>query len=329
MSSRCLIVGIGMVPGPTTQRSNREAEINHMDHDIDTLHHLGIISRDMQATVARYEALGFMFTPLSLPKFPLKPGGQPETVGVANRNAIFQNSFLEMLGVVDAARWSSISLEQRGPFDIDKPLQRYEGLHVMHFGSDNLDAVYARLVRDGLNPSAIRPFHRMVDTVAGPQLMRAKSLSFPINTNPEALLQIAQHETPALALQPRFMQHPNGARSLSEVIVCVQDPASIAQKYAAFTDHCVDHRGPLNIIDLGLARIIVLHPDNLADVLPGDAAPTLPFLAGFTVTADLALTADFLGRQNVAFVIHDGRLLVSARDACGCAVLFEQPGSRR
>jgi Glyoxalase-like domain len=180
----------------------------NMSHDINTLHHLGILSRNMEATVARYEQLGFMFTPVSLPKFPLKPGGQPESVGVANRNAIFQNSFLEMLGVVDAARWASISAEQRGPFDIDKPLQRYEGLHVMHLGTNDLDAVHARLSSDNRQPSAIRPVHRIVETPAGLQLMRARSLSFPAGTNPEALFQIAQHQTPELALQPRFMQHP-------------------------------------------------------------------------------------------------------------------------
>ena len=97
-----------------------------MDHDIYTLHHLGIITRNMGDTVARYEQLGFVFTPLSMPEFPLRPGGKPEPVGVANRNAIFRISFLEMLGVVDPAHWASVSAEQRGPFDIDVVLYHVE-----------------------------------------------------------------------------------------------------------------------------------------------------------------------------------------------------------
>jgi len=110
--------------------------------------------------------------------------------------------------------------------------------------------------------------------------------------------------------------------------VCVQDPVSIANKYAAFTAHPVDRRGPLSIVDLGLARIIVLHPDHLEEVLPGDTASTLPFLAGFTVTADLALTASVLEHQAIAFQLHRDRILVNARDACGSAVLFESPDAR-
>jgi len=47
------------------------------------------------------------------------------------------------------------------------------------------------------------------------RMMRARCLSFPHGSNPEALLQIAQHETPELVLQPRYMQHPNGAISIT------------------------------------------------------------------------------------------------------------------
>ena len=141
-----------------------------MSNEISTFHHLGISTRDMAAAVRQYERLGFMFTPMSIPKIPLKPGGPPEALGVANRCAIFQNNYLEMLGVIDATRWASITSEQRGPFDIDKLLQRYQGLHVMHFSTDDLDAVRSRLEKDCLHPSEIRPFQRPVDTPDGTKM---------------------------------------------------------------------------------------------------------------------------------------------------------------
>jgi catechol 2,3-dioxygenase-like lactoylglutathione lyase family enzyme len=125
---------------------------------INTFHHLGIVTRNLTATVAKYERLGFMFTPLSFPEFPLSPGAAPERVGVGNRHAIFRNSYLEILGVIDEARWASISTAQRGPFDIDSPLKRYEGLHVMHYGTEDLAQVRVRLLAQGLEPSAIQPF---------------------------------------------------------------------------------------------------------------------------------------------------------------------------
>jgi hypothetical protein len=303
----------------------RAVEVESVVQGINTFHHLGIVTRDLAAAVTKYESLGFIFTPLSFPEFPLSPGGRPERVGVANRNAIFRNSYLEMLGIVDAARWASISTSQRGPFDIDKPLRRYEGLHVVHFGTEHLDEVRTRLIKDGLDPSPIRPFQRVVETLDGSALMRARCLSFAPGTNPEALFQIVQHETPELALQPRFMAHPNGALALSEAILCVEDPEEVAGRYSRYAGHSVARRGPQYIVELGDSRLVVVSCQNLTTVLPGEAAPTSPYLAGFTVTADVDLAAEFLRRQKIPFQSQDDRVVVSGRDACGSAVVFERP----
>jgi hypothetical protein len=107
-----------------------------------------------------------------------------------------------VLGVVDAARWSSITKEQRGAFDIDPPLARYEGLHVMHFGTDDIDSVERRYRADGVASSEIIAFQRNVETPAGPRMMRARCLA-PIQHDLPSLTQIAQTLTPELVLQPR------------------------------------------------------------------------------------------------------------------------------
>jgi hypothetical protein len=298
-----------------------------MVQGITGFHHLGIITRGLADTVRRYEDLGFVFTPMSLPEFPLAAGEAPQPVGVANRNAVFRNGYLEMLGVVDAARWASVAISQRGPFDIDRPLQKYEGLHVMHFGTEDLDGVRTKLVSDGLRPSAIRPFQRRVETPEGTDLMRARCISFAPETSPEALFQIVQHETPQLALQPRFMTHRNGALTLSGAILCVEDPTEVAARYARYADRPVDHRGSLHIVSLDEARLVIIKPEDLPALLPGERAPVTPYFAGFTVTADLDRASTFLNCQAIPFQSHDGCIIVSARDACGSAIVFEQPES--
>ena len=45
-----------------------------------------------------------------------------------------------------------------------------------------------------------------MDTPSGPQMMKAPAFSFPPPGNPEGRVQIAQHLTPELVLQPRFMR---------------------------------------------------------------------------------------------------------------------------
>jgi hypothetical protein len=60
------------------------------------------------------------------------------------------------------------------------------------------------------------------------------------------------------------------------------------------------------------------------DILPGSVAPADPSLVGFTaLVADLDRVSDLLTRNQVPFQVADGRLVVAAADACGCAVRFE------
>ncbi len=147
-----------------------------MNKDINGFHHLGLISRNMDLAIAQYERLGFLFTPLTIPRIPLHAGGAPEPIGAGNRGAIFKDKYLEVLAVVDSDRWASITREQRGPFDLDAPLSRYQGLHVLHLETRDLDHVRERLQEAGLSPSEIRAFQRMVDTAEGPRMMRALSV---------------------------------------------------------------------------------------------------------------------------------------------------------
>ena len=142
-------------------------------------HHVGLITRDMTTTIARYEQLGFSFTPLSQPRISLAPGRAPEPFGAGNRTAIFADNYLEVLGCTDTVLWNSTTPEQRGPYDLDVPLARYEGMHVMHFDSDDLDGLRSRLTAAGVECAAIKAFERNVDTPDGERHMKALAFGFP------------------------------------------------------------------------------------------------------------------------------------------------------
>jgi hypothetical protein len=295
-----------------------------MSKDIDVIHHLGIIGPDLAADARRYERLGFILTPVSAPQIPLQPGGPPEPLGVGNRCIIFENNYLELLGVIDAPRWASITQAQRGPYDIDRPLSRYHGLHVLHLGTDVIEPVRERLLADGLQPSPIRPFQRLLDTPDGEKMMHAKCISFPQGTAPEALLQIVQHETPELVLQPRYMHHANGAKSITEVIVCVDDVESVAARYAGYTGLKAHWNGNIATIELAFSRVIITTPGTLPEIIPNPAIPAMPFLAGFTLAADLEKTRSFLNTHAIPYDSHKDRLIVGPAEACGTSILFDR-----
>ncbi len=236
-----------------------------------------------------------------------------------------------MLGVVDTARWGSLNKERLGPYNIDRPLARYEGLHVVHFATDDIAATRARLLGEEVRCSEVRPFQRMVDTPDGAKLMHAKTMRSLLDGDDlPSLTQIAQHETPEMIFQPRYMAHRNEATSITEVIICADRPEELAGRYARYTGHRVAKRGNFHSVELGRSRIVVVAPDKLGTVIPGAEPPVLPYVAGFTVaTFSVEKAAGLLRDARIPFAVQDGRMIVAARDAFGSAVLFEAEGTQR
>jgi hypothetical protein len=299
-----------------------ELKESDMSNDIDGFHHIGLIGRDLDRLAARYEHLGFALTPVSVPRFPLSPGGEPEPVGAGNRHAIFRDSYLELLGVLDRTRWDGIPVAQKGAFDLDRPLARYEGLHVLHLGTSDLDAVRSRLEQSGLNPFAIRPFQRPVETERGEQMMHARYLSLPSDHTPEALFQIAQHETPELVLQPRHMHHPNGAKALRDIMMCVADVEDAVKRYEAIAEVSAERDGRIRRLKLRRSDIVITDTKGLSGLLPYPKVPALPFLAGFTLVADLKTTREYLGSQHISADTMGETLVVGPAWAGGAFVRF-------
>jgi hypothetical protein len=301
-----------------------------MSSKIDIIHHAGLITEDLGGVVAQYERLGFMFTPLSHVLVTISPGADPVYIGLGNRNAIFERNFLEVVGIPDPDIWAKFPLEKRGPFNIDERLKRYRGLHIMHFGTEDIEAVRAQYIAQSQPISEVARLQRMVDTPEGERLMQARSIFYPLTANPEGLIQVAQHVTPQYALQPRYMNHANCAKRLSEVIVCSDTPEQNAVKFSRYSGHAATHHGDLHIVDLGHTRIVTVDPTGLHRLVPGYPLHPTPFLAGFTVsTGDLARARGYLSGQHVPFAELDGRLVVSPEHGCGSAVLFENLDATR
>ena len=300
---------------------------------IDFIHHVGLIpaNADIDRAIAAFERLGFMFTPLSKMEATVRLDAPPVYIGLGNRNGIFEEGFLEIVGAPDPDIWARVPVEKRGPFNIDERLRRYAGLHIITLGAnEDIEVVRARYLAQSQPVTEVAQLQRKVETPEGERLMQAKVLFYAQRPDPEAIVSVAQHVTPQYALQPRHMQHANGARRLTEVVICADAPEEMAAKYARYTGHAFERRDDLHVIDLGRARITVVDPVGLRRLVPGYALYPTPFVAAFTVaTPDLQRTRDYLRAQAVAFNEVDGRLVVSPGEGCGSAVLFESFDRRR
>jgi len=292
---------------------------------LDILHHIGVINTNLHTLSGLYEKLGFVLTPLSAPKIAVVPGEQPQALGVGNRHAIFSQNYLELLGIVDPKQWNAVPKANLGPYNIDIALERYQGLHVMHFGTDHIELVKERFEEEEIPCSEIKYFQRNVQTAFGEQTMRARTIAFPPRMNPEGLIQVAQHDTPELIFQETAMAHPNGAVGLTELILCCEQPQEYIRKYERLSGH----RG-LKIaeghfeLDLGHSKIIVVAPCSLPEVVPGSIPQMLPSMAAFTiVSSDLNVTRQYLDSNGIVYSADKERVIVGPAAAGGCSVLFK------
>ena len=117
-----------------------------MSGDIDSVNHVGIAVRDMEEASRRYEALGFVLSPLSVHSGSAKPGEPVELMATGNRCAIFAENYIEVLGIVNPGRldWSW------GDF-----IKRFAGGHIICFGCKDAGTVDARVKQNGIGTSGV------------------------------------------------------------------------------------------------------------------------------------------------------------------------------
>ena len=287
-----------------------------MKGDIDSINHVGVIVDDYAAAVARYEALGFILSPLSMHKGSLKPGGPKVAFGTGNRSAIFTHNYIELLAHVHKDRYD---------FGFPKFIERFEGAHIIVFGCGDAAVVDKRLAGTDLQTSGVIRLER--DLKAADEIRTAKfdCIHYPKDKSPEGLVQAAHHLTPELIHQPHLLDHPNGAVALTEVVLCSGDPDRDAARYAEFLGIDATRDGMKQTLTLPMGdRLQIVAAGDLEAVLPGCVAPDLPFLAATTIAVkDIAALAARLEDKDIAHNRIDGRIAIPAEAAFGHMLVFE------
>jgi hypothetical protein len=211
------------------------------------------------------------------------------------------------------------------PTPRSRRVERYDGLHIIAFDADDLPGVEQRIRAAGFSTPGVVTLERDVDTPEGTRTARFERVVAE-SDRVEELLQVARHLTPQYVFQDRYLRHPNGAQAITEAIFCVADPAEYVARYCAVTGRPAERRGAVSTISLPTARICIVAPADLDELLPGASAPVLPCMAGFVVsTASLDGVATLLAERGIPNQHVDGRILVPAGAACGATLLFEGP----
>jgi catechol 2,3-dioxygenase-like lactoylglutathione lyase family enzyme len=285
--------------------------------DIDNINHVGMAVRDLAASVARFEAMGFQLTPYSAHLGSWKPGGPIEPLGSGNRCVMFANTYLEVLGSADP-----LNIPPR----IGNFLKRHQGAHIICFNSEALADLDQRLRGAGIETSGVLPLQRDVGTPDGLRTAKFERIQFAPADSPEGYIQAARNLTPEYVYQPRYIQHANGCVALSEAIVVADKLDHFAAKYGRYLaaspkrdDGAVRYRLPLG------ATMTLVDVRNAAAMMPGTLFPPIPGIAAvsFRTRALRALRERLVAHGFTVNEVRD-RLLVPAEQASGVAVIFEE-----
>ncbi len=256
------------------------------------LDHIAHFVRDREAARAALTRAGFAPAPISIQVNPDPAGGPPRPTGTGNVTAMFARGYVEILfttGDTPIAR------------ELDAALARYAGLHLAAFAVADAAAAHRRLGEAGLRTQPLVEMQRPVDTIAGPDTAAFTIARIVPGQMPEGRIQMLTHRTEHTVWQPRWLDHPNGARGLAALTVAVADVDEAAARFTRFTGRAAVacEGGQAIVLDRG--RVELITADAFGGRFPEIAIPSLPFIGACTIAvASLATTETALRRGGVA-----------------------------
>jgi hypothetical protein len=285
--------------------------------DIDYLDHTVVLNSDLDAAAERFAALGFTLSPASAHRLSEELDGHIAThTCTANRCAVFGDSFIELLGIVDE--------NAPDPWRVKELTETYYGL-LLTFGAGDAEAVERRWRAAGFASTGVRSLERDVETPDGIRTVQARGVYLGADSALGVGVQAGQHLTPQYIHQPHLLNHPNGAVGLHSVLLVVPDDAVdfYVERYSLITAATSHVDGPKRVWGLRAGQFEIIPESALAEVLPGEQAPALPFLAAQTVAVrDLDVARKFIKGNGIATHDMPDGFFVSAADAFGASVGF-------
>jgi hypothetical protein len=270
------------------------------------LDHVGAITHDLAAAARQWERLGFQLSPVSRQRGRLPGRDDAGEWGTANRCAILERGYLELIGVVDPAGFNPWT-----PF-----LSRFEGLHLLALRVDSADGAWQAFSEvPALAARFDAPVQRAraLDVNGEQRTMGFRNVFSRDAECPECRYIVIEHQTPDYLWQPRYLVHANGALALEAVYLCSSDDPADPEARTAQGRITLLSGSPGRVSTPGWrtyglpggGRLEVGTPEAFQSRWGGHA-PVRPSLAGVAVRFADRARAAWLMEQNGVNVVRRG-----------------------
>lgn len=266
---------------------------------------------DLEVARDAYTRLGFTVT----------PRGRHIGWGTGNYTVMFENDYVELMGVVDPTQHIH---------NLDEFLKTGDGLLNVVLATKDADATSRWLREHSANAENAQSLQRLLELEDGEELLDFRYVYIPPELTPGLQTFASQHLTPDKVRRPAWLSHPNGARSITEVTVVMESLAGVGEAYAElFGADAVsgeERKGSITV-DTGNDELWFVtpkaFPERHYDKTFDESLP-LPRLAALTLSvADPQVTALYLSGQQVAFERDSSEaVIVSSEEACGVLLIF-------
>ncbi|NTX26747.1 VOC family protein [Burkholderia pyrrocinia] len=272
--------------------------------------HSVIAVRNMDESRIVYQKLGFT----------VPPRGSHIEWGTGNWCIMFENSYHELRGIVDAARYTH---------GLENFLEKREGQMGIAFRS-NLDnrELHQQAVDAGLHPAAPRELTRNFELKTGNVPVSFRLVFFDPKEAPSLMASlVCQHLTPERLRKPEYLDHPNTANDIVEITSVSSDLRDAEQQLATLfgAENTTSTGREVRAIlpDGGIVRVLETSA-SAAEGLALDDVDT-PYLSSIAIrVARLAAVTQVLEANGVPFSSAGKRIRIAPAHACGTYLEFTE-----
>jgi len=264
-----------MIGGLVTLSASAQNEIDRQlpAGDEIFLDHVAHFVRDPEAARQALIRCGFAPTPTSIQANP-DPSGGTRPTGTGNITVMFERGYAEVL-----FKTSDTPLAR----EFDAMLEQHAGLHLAAFSVADAQSAHRRLAASGFPVRELVRMSRPVDTEAGAGTAAFTIARVQPGVMPEGRIQMLTHHTEQAVWQKRWLDHPNSALGLIDVVIAVADVEEAAQRFARFTGRAARRTSGGAVLHLDRGGIYLVNHNRITERVPEVPVTKLPFMVGYAL----------------------------------------------